>query len=1098
MNGFRRSGTSGRRRLLPRDGVVLLPQRPKAPLPMRSHSSTATVVFPRRVPAASVESNQQQRRFSASFPAANAADAQTLLSVPEAKARTQAMEDPEFHIAGSLSDFGWQEMAHLIKSWSQHKTEESVGLSFALLERLLVEQEVLMQNPSVLAATNPGENQPVAQPLMMSDEERREKQMLSRELLNTGLLNEVVNNWRNAWKTQNTKISPRRILPQLEGYIDRSPSLHPDTKTYNMVMDAVTKRFSKKTAEQLAGEIFHRMTNTTPHSLSDPSFQWTPTPTINGKLRCLNDISPDGYTYSTIIKVYTYSQNPKAAEEILSRLHKDYIDGKSTLQPNARMFTACINAWAHSQAPDAPEKAESLVRVMQLLDEEQELDDIKPTVFTLNALLNCWAKCGRPDVGEYAERILREMPTVYGVTPDLVSYKTVLHLVTNVAPNVEIAEAVFHRMQSSSYPRYIDHETYQLMLRALHENASKIHNVAEKVEWYLKRMIEEGIQPKTTTIYNHVLGALAHSKSPQAGGRAYRIFKHMREPPEGRNIKPTQPNKLTYKYVMMALASTGQAKLAEQVFWRMFGDYRRGNKKAKPTRTTLNLVVSAWAATTKISDEERVKSILSLLRRVVSLNENAVQPDVTTANTFLHCLSKLSSDEARFQAERCLDELEKDWKASKDESVKPDIISYSSVMKAHANVGDINRTREVLHRCIEEYRNGNETAKPDIRAFNHVLLAIARGARGRNLGAGKLADDVFQQIHEYHQAGIIDELPDKTSYDITMSCWANSGSKHAGEEAEKILHTMEEMASKGRPKLEPDTVSYSTALMAHAKNADVKKAEDLLKKMLVGYGEGNEKLKPNLQTINTFLSAVAQSREPDAGEKAESYLREMLEANDVLSVKPDVVTFSIVITAWANSGDPRAAERAKSIYREIELLSLKQECDLKLDNGFYQSMLRAFAVTGDVEAAESLLEMIRHTDEASIRPDRYMFQAVLQAYTRSNQGLDHADNADALLQEMKGRSVENGALYPDRECYHCVLECWANSKDLSKAAERSEALLLEMARNLRANTKPTPLTYSRVLNTMARAGDTERTKALLRCMYQKPGMESTLGAALPM
>jgi pentatricopeptide repeat protein len=981
---------------------------------------------------------------------------QGFLSMEKAREMMKVTEDPDFHKVGSFSPATWRQIVHLLRSWLRFESEESVNASFALLERLLVEQELLLQNQSSIVS---GGKSVVLQ--SMTDEERHALHILSRELLNTDLLNGIINNWRNAWKSQHTKISPRRLLPQLEGYIDRSPSLHPDTKTYNMIMDAVTKRFSHQVAQKLAEEIYQRMSNRAPQPTKQGhnglSFQWSPAPTINGKLRCINDISPDHFTYTTLINVYTYSKNPRAAEEVLGQLHRAYLEGISPVQPNVHTFTACINAWAGSDAPDAPEKAESLLQVMQLMDQEGQLDDIRPSVWTINALLKCWAKSGRPDAGKKAEAIFSHMEDKYHVQPDLVSLNTVLYTLTIVAYDLELAESILQRM---TYPKP-DRDSYQFIMRALHEHANERNDISAKVEFYLGRMIRFRLKPKLTT-YNHALGALAHCNANDAGIRALKIFQRMSYPPPHYNVEPTKPNTLSYEYLIMALANNGKAELAEEKFWDLVEENLSGNKFVTPNQKILNMVVSAWSDATRISDREKVTAIMNLLQRVARLSHQAVKPDKVTCNILLFCLSKLKNEKARFQAEEVLAELEKEWRTTNDDYFKPDIISYASVMRAHANVGDLQKTREIFNRALQAYRNGNKTAKPDVVAFNHMLLAIARGARGRNRGAGKLAEDLFQQMSDYHAAGLLDELPNKKSYDIKINCWANSGIESAGVEADKILQTMAEKAANGFPELEPDVVSYTTAINAHAKSGNHLRAEELFNKMLVDFGHGNEKLKPNMYTINALLAAIANSKEPDAGEKAEAYLRDIISAREVLSIIPDAVTFSTVITAWINSGDSRAGERAKSLFREIESMSQKYGFTISLDAGFYKSMLRACALTGDTTTAESLLDALVRSDE--IKPDRYMFHALLHAYAKT-QNADNADKADALLEEMKSlaASTKNGLVLPDMECYHCVLECWAKSERKEKAVERSEAILLEMERIARVDprAKPTHVTYSR-------------------------------------
>ena len=183
-----------------------------------------------------------------------------------------------------------------------------------------------------------------------------------------------------------------------------------------------------------------------------------------------------------------------------------------------------------------------------------------------------------------------------------------------------------------------------------------------------------------------------------------------------------------------------------------------------------------------------------------------------------------------------------------------------------------------------------------------------------------------------------------------------------------------------------------------------------------------------------------------------------------LDLKPDAVTFSAVISAWANSGDPRAGERARVLFRQVQHLSGKPGYNIRLDAGFYRSVLGAFAVSGDTATAEALLATINRNELKGVKADRYMYHALLRAYAKSDDK-DAAERAEAHLKDMTELSVStrNNFVKPHAACYMSVLECWAKSEHSEKAVERSEALLSEMEEKAKHDpqVKPTPAAYTR-------------------------------------
>lgn len=88
-------------------------------------------------------------------------------------------------------------------------------------------------------------------------------------------------------------------------------------------------------------------------------------------------------------------------------------------------FNACLNAWAQSNTPESPRRAEELLQKML----DPELTHVQPNTGTFNACLQAWAKAARsnPKAPEKAEELLNLLESVDAVQPDATSYATVMN-----------------------------------------------------------------------------------------------------------------------------------------------------------------------------------------------------------------------------------------------------------------------------------------------------------------------------------------------------------------------------------------------------------------------------------------------------------------------------------------------------------------------------------------------------------------------------------------------------------------------------------------------------------------------------------------------
>lgn len=96
-----------------------------------------------------------------------------------------------------------------------------------------------------------------------------------------------------------------------------------------------------------------------------------------------------------------------------------------------------------------------------------------------------------------------------------------------------------------------------------------------------------------------------------------------------------------------------------------------------------------------------------------------------------------------------------------DPNVKPDAVTFSTVMDAWARAARPDRAVAVLTAMYDDYLAGNEKAKPDRQAFNTVLKAYTRSS---DENVPHQAESFLRQMHYIAKQGDLDIYPDTFTY----------------------------------------------------------------------------------------------------------------------------------------------------------------------------------------------------------------------------------------------------------------------------------------------------------------------------------------------
>jgi hypothetical protein len=203
--------------------------------------------------------------------------------------------------------------------------------------------------------------------------------------------------------------------------------------------------------------------------------------------------------------------------------------------------------------------------------------------------------------------------------------------------------------------------------------------------------------------FNAVINAVARSRDKNCADRAKFLLDEM-----GRLYNEGDadlvPDALTFGAIINAYANSmeaGAGDKAAQLLMHMESLYQMGFENAKPTTFVYNACMNAFAKDPLIFDVEN----------------NETGGGGSNTSTILNRAEK---------AEQLLDSMEKRYNEEKDWRIKPDIISYSTVINAHANSGTPNAGANadgILRRMLHRYLLGDTKCRPNAIAFTSTIKA---------------------------------------------------------------------------------------------------------------------------------------------------------------------------------------------------------------------------------------------------------------------------------------------------------------------------------------------------------------------------------------
>eukprot|EP00977_Amphora_coffeiformis_P001945 scaffold370_cov176-Amphora_coffeaeformis.AAC.22 len=493
----------------------------------------------------------------------------------------------------------------------------------------------------------------------------------------------------------------------------------------------------------------------------------------------------------------------------------------------------------------------------------------------------------------------------------------------------------------------------------------------------------------------------------------------------------------------------------EALLKRLLQEEQEQGRKDLVGISIYNSLLDAWACaalfkTHGVPASQRAREILVTLQETYEQQQGGgdhLQPDQKSFDVVLHAVTRT---EGPLVARRLLAWKEHLYKTGKNKHAQPKHADYVLVLDAYSNSRNENAGSLAEGLLAHMKAMGND---PDTYCYNVAIKAWTRSKRGRE--AAEHAERVLEEM---------DAEPDIFTYATVISAWAHSGMKaHAVSRAEELLRTVE-----NHPVLEPNTIILNAVMSAwvKAKNpASVNRTLEILQQM-------EECEQADLISYNTHMHALAIHGDvPGNAQRAERMLERLEEQRDP-DLQPNLFSYNCALASCSKSTESDAAVRAIGIFQR-----LLQRGDIKPDSFAFNQLLLALSRSSmpdaDVMTRKWLLYMEQCYEKGILpraRPDSVSYMAVISAYSRSGRR-GAAGDAEKIFQELH-RNYQNGRkeLKPNKYIYNAMIDCWAKSKEGTFGARKAEALLQEMQKQYEAGDvtmQPDLISYNGVLNAWA-------------------------------
>jgi pentatricopeptide repeat protein len=625
-------------------------------------------------------------------------------------------------------------------------------------------------------------------------------------------------------------------------------------------------------------------------------------------------------------------------------------------------------------------------------DDDDALE-IRPTIDCYNLVMECWSRRSKdPNALDHALSLLQTME-FYSLQPTDQTYFLLAKMKLKRGdlegaqhyskllntPNPKLTGMILNFMSkehdaatSEAYFRQLtpverNTITYSIVMSAFAREKQPL-----EAERLLLEMVQSGTEAclPDRGAFHIVMDAWANSKDKKAAERVESLltrFWHYYE--SGQISLETVPSVETYEKVISCWLRSkydGACLHAEDIVRSMQHYHSHGFDDLQPTPKIVNLILEAWI---RRGNPERAESLL-----------HAMAPDSVDCKSYLMILNAWSSfkkDQAatRIPAllgkvhgavlsgtlqgttvttmNKLLDnfathgfpdkglEILRIIQERNIKSLRPDTISYNTVMNGFATIGRLDTVETMLHEMIDNDESGSQQKPlPTSTSFAIALKALSKQDfdernldklwfildRSRSVADTNVYNNAIKCAAQWHQPGLAmnliqkmmqessdgngDALPDQVSFGTAIAAYTKGGNV---EEAVKLFEMVDKLQY-----LTVDCRMYCALMAVWAKSEREDASthvEKLFDEMNDKYLAGNRSMKPDSRAFHIVMSAVARTGD---GSRVEHYLRRP-------DLKPTVWHYNAAILAWSKNPDAKSFEKAESLLHEMQSRNIRPD-----------------------------------------------------------------------------------------------------------------------------------------------------------------------------
>jgi len=627
--------------------------------------------------------------------------------------------------------------------------------------------------------------------------------------------------------------------------------------------------------------------------------------------------------------------------------------------PTARIYNHVLNCWSRSMISDAEKHATALLSRMAS-PRTEGVAFPRPDIFSYNNMLNLYASRGDVSAAEALLKKLEESEK--GVTADVYSYTIVMNAMQRrflsgkgdrYMKDPQRAEELLARLvrkyEESGFtegklcPTSVTFGTVLSMYAAADRLRKENLSMNQSRSW-LTRNVESSTQrivsdveylgwgaENAERVLEWIIGLSERERRSRGIDSADGSHHHA----SGHDmfIRPCVQHFVTTSH---AWANSGKgiegAKRCESLKNRNISLYEStGYAELRPNVLLFGSLIDAYAKANE--EEESAEHAERLLDEAENLfiHSHSSNPNERLSNIVynqvIDAWSRRSSPKreagalAGTRAENVLRRMMYNFRITGNEHMRPDVISYTGVMKAYINSpAGGEKALELLDEMNDEYMNGNRGAKPDTKAISVVIDACIKN------GLSTEAERLFSDIDDSEKSIVM--------FNTILTGYKNEGRCH---EAESVLRRMITLSDEGYANCSPNTLSYYLCIVALSKGKDEERATRgriLFNESIQRYRGGDSSCEPSTDLFNALAQVFSHS-DMSCRENEVLTLLEEMESN---GCTPTLESFNILIhtCSRAEANNTRnALQIAASAYNALDAAGLTA------DSVTYMSMIRA-------------------------------------------------------------------------------------------------------------------------------------------------------------